>query len=287
MNTLLDIRQSSQYAEFMRRIGWQVENAAGVNIFIRQLPLIGSLIKVQRPSWPIPFEQIEAVARKYRAHFVKIEPNIPSTSDQSPMINDYRPDSWPLLPTKTVWINLQRPPEDIVAAMDKDTRYAIRSAQKNAVTIVQSNDIAAFVKGWERNAHDRGFWVPFSKELRLLWESFGSQAIVLLAHTPRNSDPVAGALILHNSTTASYLHAFSTPIGRHLSAPSLIIDAATELSKKLGCAVLDLEGIYDPRFHQATKKWHGFTHFKMGFGGEVVSYPAPIIHKRSLLGKLF
>ena len=43
------------------------------------------------------------------------------------------------------------------------------------------------------------------------------------------------------------------------------------IAKKRGIKIFDFEGIIDPRI-KATRRWHGFTHFKRGFGGEEVTY---------------
>ena len=45
-----DIRQTAKYAKYLKKIGWQVERINEINYFIKKFPLIGSVIKVQRPE---------------------------------------------------------------------------------------------------------------------------------------------------------------------------------------------------------------------------------------------
>lgn len=291
-----DIRQSPEYAAYMQKIGWLVEKVTTgsqtTNVFIKKLPLAGSVIKIQRPDPPIPFDEIELLAQQYRALFVKIEPN--QTADSRQLTADsYAMDTWPLLPTKTIVIDLEKTEDELLNSFDKTTRYQLRQAQKNNLhlSIIQNNsesisDIRKFSQLWHKNAKERGFWTPFEKQLILLWQSFGPKAFLVTASN-NDQQQLAGALILVHDQTAYYLHAFSTPTGRKQSAPTMVVWEVMKLAKDKNCRFFDFEGIYDPRYHKYTRKWLGFTRFKQGFGGQERIFPAPIIHRRSLLIKLF
>lgn len=307
-----DIRQSPEYATYMQKIGWLVEYVGTgektTNVFIKKIPLAGSVIKIQRPNPPIPFDEIEILAQKYRALFVKIEPNLPISnkyqsqintnennqiSNSSLLIHNYKLDSWPLLPTKTIVIDLDKTADELLNSFDKTTRYQLRQAQKNnlQVQIIQNTansliGIKQFSQLWHKNAKDRGFWIPFEKQLILLWQSFGSKAFLITASN-NSQQQMAGALILMHDQTVYYLHAFSTPAGRKQSAPTMVVWEVMKFAKGKYCRFFDFEGIYDPRYHKYTRKWLGFTRFKQGFGGQEKVFPAPIIHRRSLLIKLF
>jgi lipid II:glycine glycyltransferase (peptidoglycan interpeptide bridge formation enzyme) len=183
--------------------------------------------------------------------------------------------------------------------MKKDTRYEIRKAQKNKIIVRRSYDIDSFIKMWHDNALHRGFWIPFKKEIKALYEAFGKNSYLLLAYQiplrlrsgqadpeftfdfaqgkqiPNSKSPISGALILVSHKIAYYFHAASTSEGRQLSAPSLIVWEAMKLAKEKGCKTFDFEGILDPR-DKNTNKWGGFTHFKKGFGGREVVYPLTI-----------
>ncbi|MBI4039435.1 peptidoglycan bridge formation glycyltransferase FemA/FemB family protein [Candidatus Daviesbacteria bacterium] len=314
-----DIRQSQEYATYMQKIGWLVEYVSTggktTHVFIKKLPLVGSVIKIQRPNPPIPFDEIELLARKYRALFVKIEPNRAADhpsfqrsfevagsrppfapkelrGGRQQAADSYITDSWPLLPTKTIVIDLDKSEGKLLNSFDKTTRYQLRQAQKNnlQVQIAQNtasslSDIKQFSQLWHKNAQDKGFWIPFEKQLILLWQSFGHKAFLVTA-SDNNRQQLAGALILVHDQTAYYLHAFSTPTGRKQSAPTMVVWEAMKLAKAKNCRLFDFEGVYDPRYHKYTRKWLGFTSFKQGFGGQERVFPAPIIHRRPLWVKI-
>jgi lipid II:glycine glycyltransferase (peptidoglycan interpeptide bridge formation enzyme) len=81
------------------------------------------------------------------------------------------------------------------------------------------------------------------------------------------------------------MYACSTKQANKLSAPSLLVWEGVKLAKKKGCKVFDFEGIYDERY-KATKSWKGFTRFKMGFGGKVITYPPTLVKYYNPIAKL-
>ncbi len=54
---MIDIRQSKDYAQYLSSLGWVVERINNINYFIKKFPLIGSVIKIQRPE-KIDFKEI-------------------------------------------------------------------------------------------------------------------------------------------------------------------------------------------------------------------------------------
>lgn len=246
-----DLRQSSQYTRYLKSLNWDHDKIGQNLVFIRRLPLLGSFLRIPRPISLVPFTKIDQLAKKYSAFAAKI---------------DYSP-------AKTLQIDLTPSLQQIKNQMKKDGRYGIRKAEKNNLKIqihpYPSPLISNFISLWHKNALRRGFWIPFGKEIKNLYEAFGKEAYLLFA----NHKPLAGALIILHDQTAYYFHAASTKEGRRLSAPYLIIWEAIKLAKQKGCKVFDFEGIYDQRF--PIKSWKGFTHFKKSFGGKEVEYPGP------------
>lgn len=338
---MTDLRQSEKYGRYMEKMGWVVERHSDDihrwQIFIRKIPLLGSVVKFQRPEPPISFEWVLEIAKKYRSLFVKIEPDIsvissgseesraglqgPTgsfTSVQDDMLErGYTLDNWPLIPTKTIVIDISPAPDEILEKMEKDTRYCIRKALGSALRVEVVNNseessprqiggsnnttaIELFIKLWHENAKRKGFWIPMGGEILSLWKSFGKDAYLITASREGltnatdnrgrlgQSQVLASGLFLRNEGTLHYMHAGTTLRGRELLAPYLVIWEGIKLGKSLGCGFLDLEGVYDERYKKLTKKWHGFTHFKKGFGGVEVSYTGSFIKCRnSLLQLLF
>src|SRR3989344_4722536 len=84
---MIDIRQSLHYANFLKSQGWIVESLpagkAGINninYFIRKFPLIGSVLKVQRPE-RLDLNKVRNLANKYRSFQIVVEPKDESQSE--------------------------------------------------------------------------------------------------------------------------------------------------------------------------------------------------------------
>ncbi|RLC32355.1 hypothetical protein DRH13_01840, partial [Candidatus Woesebacteria bacterium] len=60
---MIDIRQTPKYAAYLRKTGWRVIQLNHVNCFIKNIPVVGPIIKIQRPE-SIPLKKIEKLARE-------------------------------------------------------------------------------------------------------------------------------------------------------------------------------------------------------------------------------
>ncbi len=289
-----NVRQAPEFGVYMEKIGWQVGKEKDFQYFVRHLPILGNFIKIQKPFTLSVYP--ERSRGKVEGPNSQVLDKLAKKHSAFAVLVDYSP-------SKTLQLDISPSEEKVLEQMKKDCRYEIRKAQKNKIKILVSQYLSSeasakedpnilisdFIKIWVDNAHRRGFWVPFKKEIRAIYESFGSNAYLFLAYRsssnfplpasnislPTSHFPISGALILISGSTASYMHAASTPEGRKLSSPYLVLWEAIKLAKKKGCKVFDFEGILDPR-DKNTKKWGGFTHFKKGFGGRETEYPLAV-----------
>jgi len=272
LNKMEDLRQSKEYFKFMESMGWIVEN----KMFIKKLPLIPfSFIKYQRPKWPIDFEKIEEVTKKYRAVQIKIELNEKVDIKNAGKIEKdflrqgYRKDKSTMLPTKTIWLNLNKSEKDLLKEMHLKTRYNIRKHKQKVKVIrgdkVNNGVLKEFYEIYQKNAKKQKFWGLRFKDLVNLFKCFREKSYLLWVEN------LGGLILLVNKKTIYYSHNAASKKGRSKFVPTMFVWRAIQLGKKLGCNKLDFEGIADSRFG-VTKKWKGFTRFKRGFGGNEVKY---------------
>ncbi|HJX59375.1 hypothetical protein A2V61_03800 [Candidatus Woesebacteria bacterium RBG_19FT_COMBO_47_8] len=267
-----DIRQSTQYADYLSKTGWIAERASGINSFIRKFPIVGSVIKIQRPE-KIEMDKINKLAKKYRALQIIVEPK--NTTDIGLLIkNGYKLSKSPYLPTKTLQIDLTKPKEKIFQNLLKDARHALRKTSRSGVET--SSDIEDFRNLWKKSVGRRRC-IPPLKPLLALKKSFDDKCTFYLCTDP-SKQIRAGAIFLVADGMGYYWQAFTNKEGRRALAQYNIVWEGILWAKRLGAKIFDFEGIYDERF--PNKSWLGFTHFKKSFGGIVVEYPGAFIKTR-------
>lgn len=282
---MIDIRQSSQYADYLSSLGWTVERIDEVNYFIRKLPLIGSILKIQRPK-EINFGTIDKLCRKYHVFQIIIEPDLTPTASAIPgfnhnllLHNGFKLSKSPYLPSETLQIDLTQTKDKIYANFTKDCKYSIRMGENVKVKQYSTPDeITKWREAW-RNSVKFTRYVPPLQQLLNLRKSFPSDCSLFLASHNISGNVIGGALFTRSLHDFGYYwYGFTNSEGRTSLSQYALLYQGILWVKKRGCMVFDFEGIYDPRF--PNKSWLGFSHFKKSFGGTEVLYPGCYIRFR-------
>jgi lipid II:glycine glycyltransferase (peptidoglycan interpeptide bridge formation enzyme) len=269
-----DIRQTKDYALFMKSLSWKVERVKGVNYFIKSFPFVGSFIKLQRPE-NIDLKFIQKLCRKYRCFMLVVEPN--SAADAKTLLkSDFKLNRHPYLVSKTLKIDLTKSRKELLKTMHPKTRYNIRLAQKNGLKIKLSKNIDEFAQFWNYQRFGKNPLFSQTKEIVNLYKAFNENAYHICIY--KNHTLVSAILMLLAQSEAYYMYAASSSEGKKLHAPTLNVWQAFLHAKKAKATVFDFEGLYDPRFPQKT--WLGFTKFKKSFGGYEVTYPGSFLKYR-------
>jgi len=251
-----DLRQAPEYCQWMRAIGWQVENG----MFIKKLPLVPwSFIKIQRQKPLIDL----AAAGKYKAMQIKIEPAWDDKTDYQTL--GFKPDKSPMLPSKTIWLDLTKSEAQLLKEMHYKTRYNVRKHEirNSKFEIIRGDKITnrqlrEFYAIYRKNCRRQHFWGLDFNQLKNLLRCFEEKAWLLTTNQ-------GGLEILIHDKIAYYSHNGASQEGKRKFVPTLLTWEAIKLAKKLGCKKFDFEGIDE-------KRWPGFTRFKKSFGGIEVEY---------------
>lgn len=270
-----DLRQTPQYALYMQKIGWTAEWENGNFFYIKRIPLLGGIIKFQRPE-NIDHHDVETLAKKYRIFQIILEPK---NEGQLGVLKTkkFKLDKSPFLPSKTIHIHLDKPEHEILLSLNQKTRYNIKVAERNTIEILLSQDINQFADFWQMCAKkQRGMFLSQKKEIKELFKAFAENADLLFAY--HNRMLVGAILLIHSDEVSYYMYAASTDEGKKLFAPTYLVWKAIQQSKWKGSKVFDFEGIYDDRFPLPT--WKGFSKFKKSWGGKEIMYPGCYIKWR-------
>lgn len=271
-----DLRQSSQYANYLKKIGWMVERVDRIYVYIKKFPFLGYFIKIQRIQ-KIDKKLIKYLEKKYRPFQLIIEP-IDGNDLRILRELKFRVSSSPSLPTKTSVVDLTLSKDSLLKSFSQKTRYNIKVSKRNNIKVVESKDILEFTNFWRKNfERSRFLFLSQQKNIIQLAKSFGKDSHIFFAEK-QNKTIIAVLFVLIHEKTAYYMYAASNDMGRKLFAPTLLTWNAILMAKKSGCKVFDFDGIYDERFPIRT--WAGFTKFKRGFKGKEIEYPGSFIKSK-------
>jgi len=271
---MFDIRQSESYAKYLKSLGWTVERIGEINYFIRKMPILGSILKLQRAE-EIRMDTINKLCRKYGVYQTIIEPK--SDLDAKYLASSgFKLTKTTYLPSKTLQIDLTQPKAEILKHFKKDARQAIKKGESIKIAEYSTpEEIKIFREEW-KNSVKFNRYVPSVGQLIKLKKSFPQSHSLFLTSHNIVSRIIGGVIFTTSSHERSnyityYWQAFTNKEGRSTLAQYSLLWQGILWAKKHGYKIFDFEGVFDPRF--PNKSWLGFTHFKRSFGGYEVTYP--------------
>ena len=288
--------QSWAWGVLKSRFGWtplriRVGDAAA-QILFRRLPLgqtIAYIPKGPMVNWGNPeqaktfFAAIHAEAKKRRAIFLKIEPDI-DCKPHSPLtaINFLAESGFTVAdtiqPQTSIVIDISGDEDSILAAMKQKTRYNIRLAERKGVVVRQGSDddIPIFYELSRLTSARDSFGIHSLDYYQTAHRLFAPDHCALLV-AEFEDEPLAALLAFCQGQNAYYFYGASSNTHRNLMPTYLIQWAAIRWAKSRGCTRYDLWGIPDAdvatleaEFKQRNEGLWGVYRFKRGFGGEVV-----------------
>ncbi len=183
----------------------------------------------------------------------------------------------PVQPKATLILDLTKTKEDLLKAMEYETRYAIRLAQRRNVKIIKPEGLSekkgAFEEFWrllQETAKFHHFKIyPKDYYWQVLSSNDNFQSEIFLADL--NKTIIGTNIIVFLGKTATYLYSASLKGYGKFNAPSLLLWEAILEAKKKGCQNFDFWGI-NSSISSRSSRWAGFTAFKKSFGGQEVNY---------------
>lgn len=225
-------------------------------------------------------EGINNLPDKKNIVFVRIEPEIEESKENIAALHKFGfRESASIQPKETIFLDLRKEEEEILYSMDKDLRYAIRTAKKRKVVVEKLEE-----KGEKAEAFSI-FWELFCKSnLRHGLRSYPKEYYEKLFDFNRADNQGRGcystifvgklgekiisiAMVMFWGRAALYLYSASDSDYSKYNAPSLVLWEVIKEAKNKRSSYLDLWGVSSSK-----KRWVGVTKFKEKFGGERVFF---------------
>lgn len=283
----MELQQSPPYVSYIRRLGWKTESIDQTTVFIRKIPFVGTLAKIQRFDTPPFIPKLIPFLSSFGATTIAAEPSLTVSQDTyskwllsvSKFIKLYRE---PFMATKTIRIPLEDNEQAIFSHLTEAKRRAVRRAQKNDIIVDCSPNIAGLMSIKAKGAGLFGSITTYGADI--VWEEFKKEkkAYTLLAYQKDTKIPIAGIMLLVWGNISYYWIAGATKQGKHQFAPTLLVWEALRLSKQHGAQWFDFLGVWDERTPTINTSWIGFTKFKEGFGGTPYYYAHALPYRKNL-----
>ena len=287
------VMQSSAWAAIRERQGWTAEflRPAGAHALVLWRPLPGGLRFGYCPRGPIaPAAQLPDALRALAAHakatngalVLKVDPErtVEDAGDALRAAGFTRgPDIQPVVATLLLSLHApggtrEKTDEELLAGMDKDTRWSIRQPEKRGVTIYQGTtdeDLDAFYDLYAVTGRRAGFITRTSSYYRMVWRALIEAGLATLWLAGLDDRPVAGSMAWHCGDRELYMYGATNDAGRKVYAAYGLLWRAISEARQRGAVTFDFGGIpvvpEDP-----TDPMHGPYLFKKGFGGTVARW---------------
>lgn len=224
---------------------------------------------------------LRIAARGRRAIAVKLEPRLARSDAATGLLRDRR-----LRAThETLQVGQTRIVElldddALLASFDKDTRYGVRRAEREGVTISVVDDGAdvraiedlhALVVETQARA---GFPMPSRDRYRIAWRALAGAKRAAILEARRDGELLASGMVVIEGDCSYYL--FSGSRREERGEPKRYASYALQwammrLARDRGVREHDLWGIA-PEGAGPEHPWHGVGLFKKGFGGREVTW---------------
>jgi lipid II:glycine glycyltransferase (peptidoglycan interpeptide bridge formation enzyme) len=211
---------------------------------------------------------LAAIARRDRAIFVKIDPDL-KQSDRSILLDrGWRYSAEQIQFRNTMLIDLTRNEDELLAAMKPKTRYNVRLAQKKGVEVRLGDlsDLDLLYQLYAATAQRDGFIIRPIAYYRDAWGSFIQAGLAQPLIAVVGQEAVAGLILFRFADRAWYMYGMSSSLHREKMPNHLLQWEAMRWAKAQGCAVYDLWGAPD-ELNENDSMW-GVYKFKEGLGAE-------------------
>jgi lipid II:glycine glycyltransferase (peptidoglycan interpeptide bridge formation enzyme) len=272
--------------EVERLIGFEgSESVAQIQVTFHPIPKLGYTVGYYpKGQWPdeILLDALKKLGKRKRALFVKLEPNVSSPPKNEADISGLRefliengcePGRALFTPYSFV-IDLSKNEDELLAQMKPKTRYNVRLAEKNGVTVTEDTSDAGFeeyMKLLKLTTSRQGFYAHSENYQRQMWQAMNGAGMARILKATYQGQTLVVWILFQFNYSLYYPYGASSRDHRDKMASNLIMWEAIKLGKRLNCRTFDLWGSLGPN-PNPKDPWFGFHKFKEGYGGDLVQF---------------
>jgi len=281
---------------------------SGIQIIFSKIPKTNYTVGIASKTLMPEFKHIEALkeaAKKHRAVFIKVEPDVFSPVQKDKSLEDASSETAsleaalsevgfleepiedkkkfllkngakngkPFFEKYNFILDIDRTEEELLSSFHSKTRYNIRLAEKKGVSIIDKSTeegMEDYIRLMEETTKRQGFFNHNGEYFRQMFKIFPKDSLRIFEAVYKEEVLTAWILFKFNGKLY-YPYGASGNNHRELMPNNLIMWKAIQYGKELNCSVFDLWGCLGPN-PDTTDSWYGFHKFKAGYNPELVEY---------------
>lgn len=221
-------------------------------------------------------DDLEAIARRTRAAFIKIDPDVGIDTRPGRMTRKtleargWHSSEEQVQFRNTVLLDITPNLDALLAGMKSKWRYNVRLAKRRGVTVRPGthHDLPLLYDMYEHTAARGGFVIRPEAYYHDAWSSFIEAGLAQALIAEVEGEPAAMVVIYRFDRRAYYMYGASYSHHHDKMPNNLLQWEAIRWAKERGCTVYDMWGAPD-ELDESDPMW-GVFRFKIGFGGELV-----------------
>lgn len=225
------------------------------------------------------FEGANAIAKKYNAYILKIDPDV--KSDDTEFLNICKEIGLTLPQDSKNFEGIQpryvfrlylegRDEEQLMASFHQKTRYNIRVAIKKGVTVklADLSEISTFHKIMLETGLRDNFVIRSEEYFKRMFECLGDNARLYMAYL--DGEAIAGTIAIHYGNKVWYLYGASSNAHRNVMPNFLLQFEMIKWAVETKADIYDFRGVSGDISED--NPLYGLYRFKKGFNGEFTEF---------------
>ena len=267
------------------------EPQGAITILKRSIPRLGKAI-FYAPRGPVGdihnpvmldalFNEVKLLAKKHRAVFLKIDPDVPAQDklffeylQSRGFVSTEKGEGFEGVQPKHVFrLDIRADEETLFEQCHQKTRYNIRLAQKKGVTIHEDcskDELPVFYEILKETTERDKFIVRPYGYFSDLWDYLVPPGYIKLFMAYYEGKPIAGTLAFLFGDKAWYIYGASSNSHRNVMPNYLLQWTMIKWAKANNCKLYDFRGV--PGNLAEDNPLYGLFRFKKGFNGEYTEF---------------
>lgn len=234
--------------------------------------------------------ELEALARRRRVIFIKVDPDVDAGSSQGQAVvaalqrRGWRASAEQIQFRNTMTLDLTADDATLLDRMKSKTRYNIRLARRKGVVVRPGGpeDLPCIYHMYAQTAARDDFIIRPFDYYRDAWGDFVAAGLAQPLVAEFEGEPLAALILFRFGRTAWYFYGASSNRHRNRMPNHLLQWEAMRWARAQGCTLYDLWGAPD-ELDESDPMW-GVYRFKASFGGcfarRIGAYDYPISRSR-------